>query len=299
VREKVSLFGPEGALLGIVTPPAPGANGHDGRTGVVILNSGVLHRIGPHRLTVKLARRLARAAFPVLRFDQSGVGDSRFQAATDSYDALAIRETRAAMDHLAAAAGVQRFVLAGLCSGADTSFATALEDERVVGVLLLDPYAYRTAGYFVRHIVERARHLDAWIGFARRGAIKARDLALSRLRRGGAGAGLDDQQTKEEVPDYVREFPPREVFAKGLRALVDRNVSVYIVYSGMLRTLHYNHHGQFESAFARYGLAGKVRCEWWPGVDHTFTALSWQQMLIDATARWASQLRGAGQQPAG
>src|SRR5205823_3052307 len=46
------------------------------RRAIVLLDAGATYRIGPNRLHVELARRLARDGDLVLRIDQSGIGDS-------------------------------------------------------------------------------------------------------------------------------------------------------------------------------------------------------------------------------
>ena len=43
---------------------------------IVIFNAGAVHRVGPNRMTVTLARRLAAMGLPSLRFDLEGLGDS-------------------------------------------------------------------------------------------------------------------------------------------------------------------------------------------------------------------------------
>src|SRR5690606_1367498 len=106
---------------------------------VLILNAGIIHRAGPNRLHVTLARALSAAGFPVLRVDLSGLGDSppREDGAAPLDAALA--DIRDILDTLQATRGVQRVVLMGLCSGADHSVIYAASDPRVVGVALLDP----------------------------------------------------------------------------------------------------------------------------------------------------------------
>ena len=67
MREHAFLFGETKSLLGITTEPAAGA-GDSSHPAVVLLNAGLVHRIGPNRLYVNTARRLADAGFTVLRF---------------------------------------------------------------------------------------------------------------------------------------------------------------------------------------------------------------------------------------
>jgi alpha/beta superfamily hydrolase len=68
------LFGRTRSLVGIITDP-PEAERDPQRPAIVCLNAGIIHRVGPHRLYVKMARTLAAMGFVVLRFDFSGIGD--------------------------------------------------------------------------------------------------------------------------------------------------------------------------------------------------------------------------------
>ena len=61
-------------MLGILSLPAPGTPTL--RTAVLIVVGGAQYRAGSHRQFVLLARRLAAAGYPVLRFDLPGMGDS-------------------------------------------------------------------------------------------------------------------------------------------------------------------------------------------------------------------------------
>jgi hypothetical protein len=79
-REKVVRFGREAKLVGILSEPQ-GAAGSAREPMVLLVNSGILHRVGACRFHVRLARRLAEDGVSALRFDFSGIGDSE-RAAT-------------------------------------------------------------------------------------------------------------------------------------------------------------------------------------------------------------------------
>src|SRR5215216_6718075 len=64
IRDEAVRLGPEGQLVGIVSYPVGGKTRTDGTPTVIVLNAGVLHRAGPHRLHVALTRRLAQLGFP-------------------------------------------------------------------------------------------------------------------------------------------------------------------------------------------------------------------------------------------
>ena len=62
-------MGKSGALFGILTRASASRE-----IGVLILNAGLLHHVGPFRLHVLLARLLGERGFTTLRMDQSGKG---------------------------------------------------------------------------------------------------------------------------------------------------------------------------------------------------------------------------------
>jgi pimeloyl-ACP methyl ester carboxylesterase len=137
MTEEVIRFGPFHALVGIVAKPDK-PNVDVDLPAVVMLNAGLMHRVGPNRIYVKIARALVRLGFMVLRFDFSGVGDSRPRTDHLPYLQSAPAEAKEAMDWLTAHHGVRRFVLMGHCSGAGFSYLLASQDERVVGAAVIN-----------------------------------------------------------------------------------------------------------------------------------------------------------------
>lgn len=121
------------SLVGIVHPTIRPA-----QTGVVIVVGGPQYRVGSHRQFVLLARALAAAGIPVLRFDVRGMGDSGgdFPGFEEIDDDIG-----AAIDAFSSAVpGLDRVVLWGLCDGASASLFYAHKDPRVGGLVLLNPW---------------------------------------------------------------------------------------------------------------------------------------------------------------
>src|ERR1700722_9569680 len=74
IHHRAVLLGTRKTLVGVMTEPDDYKS--DDRPVFVILNSGIIHRVGHHRMYVTLARALAGAGDQALRFDLSGIGDS-------------------------------------------------------------------------------------------------------------------------------------------------------------------------------------------------------------------------------
>jgi exosortase A-associated hydrolase 1 len=139
VHERAIVFGCEGEpLVGIVHAPRAGQPSTD--LGVVIIVGGPQYRAGSHRQFVLLARTLATAGYPVLRFDYRGMGDSG--GAARSFEQVN-HDIAAAIDTLQRQLpSVQRVVLWGLCDGASAAllYANATHDARVSGACVLNPW---------------------------------------------------------------------------------------------------------------------------------------------------------------
>ena len=280
MREKAVRFGKTKSLVGIVTE-APNGASRDGGPAVIMLNSGILHHIGACRLHVKLARALAPAGYTVMRFDHSGIGDSDARRETLPFEKSAVLDVQEAMDYLTATKGAREFVLMGLCSGADMSFKVAGADSRVVGMMQLDAWAYRTLGYWVRYYRDRVLNVSVWKHWLRRKLTRV-------VRRSGApGSALARPDADAVTPEYRRVFPPRDVVAAELQTLLQRGVHFFNVFSGGQGD-HFNYRGQHRAAFRSVDFRDQVRVEYLPDANHLFTGLDHQQFVVAATAEWMS-----------
>ncbi len=261
VREVVRRFGPDEQLVGIVSQPAAAA-----ATSVVILNAGVLHRVGPHRLHVVLARRLAERGFPTLRLDLGGIGDSIPSSHAATFRESAVADTRMAMSGLA----TPRCVLFGVCAGADNALATAQVDDRVAGIVLVDPYVYPSRQSKLRH-------------------LRARLAGMTPIETVGWGIGYVEQRLRRvaapAAPGGGREYPPIADFRHQLGALVAKGVQILAVYSGT-HGPKYNHADQLFEWFPE--LRGRIECVYHPAANHTFTELEAQAELIGVVDTWIS-----------
>jgi pimeloyl-ACP methyl ester carboxylesterase len=267
VREQVITLPPEGAVVAIATHPRRVSD----RPPIIFLNAGVLHRIGPHRQHVELARRFAGRDVAALRIDLAGIGDSPPHAEADSFRDSAIADTRAAMDALGAELGATQFVLFGLCSGADNALATAAVDPRVVGVVALDPPAYASRRARLRKV---AAMVPAWLA---RGELVERVVALARRRVGRASEPPDDAAGNR------REIPERAAHGEQLAALTERGVRILAIYTGVLGE-RYNHPAQL---FEHYpALRGRVEIGYFPEANHSFTERAAQAALSDLVVGW-------------
>ncbi|MEW6513546.1 MAG: hydrolase 1, exosortase A system-associated [Pseudomonadota bacterium] len=125
-------------LFGILAQPEQPEKLSD--LGIVIVVGGPQTRVGSHRQFVLLARALAAAGYPVLRFDVRGMGDSC--GAQRNFEALT-PDIGAAIDALQSASpAVKRIVLWGLCDAASAAllYCDETRDPRIAGLCLLNPW---------------------------------------------------------------------------------------------------------------------------------------------------------------
>lgn len=278
MREKVLRFGVERGLSGVLSEPTEAA---DGAPGVVLLNSGILHHVGPSRLYVSLARRLANDGHIALRFDFSGIGDSESRKDSLPFVESAPAETRAAMDLLQKKFGLHRFMLIGLCSGADMAFKVAGQDERVMGIVQLDPYAYRTPGYYMRRYGPKLLNPMAYVRSLRG---RRRNAEIARERASA------EHEATYTPPEYRRIFPPKEDVEAQLKALVARDVRMLNIFSDG-QPEHINHGAQYAKAFPSLDFRDLLTVEYVRHAEHTFTDLGDQARIEDLVARWAEATR--------
>lgn len=243
---------------------------------VLILNSGVMHHVGACRLSVKIARKLAENGILSIRFDLSGIGDSAPRTGSSSFHETAIAEITEVMNYLQEKRGITKFIAYGLCSGADASYDIALADERIIGIAQIDPYCYRTWSWYVRHYGPKLLKLRVWLN-----AIKVR--TVHKKKSLGFSKSVDEENL--EMPSYIREFPPRENVAAGMKELAARGVQIYSLFTGGQSEI-LNHVSQFQQSMTAVNFQNQLDVDYVPDMDHIITAPALQTYTRDSVCSW-------------
>lgn len=162
--EKIAQLDDTGRLAAIVTLPRAS---HDrplpNAVPVLVLGAGIIHKVGPSRASVELARFLASAGHAVCRFDLSGIGDSD-RARGGSLEENVQQDIRDAVSGLLdRCPGHEAVAVVGFCSGADNGFYWAGEDHRIKAVAMFDPTVHLTSGFHRRKTLDRLKSARSWM----------------------------------------------------------------------------------------------------------------------------------------
>ncbi|MES1925307.1 hypothetical protein [Salinisphaera sp. T31B1] len=270
--ETALKFGREDNLVGILGQPTQAVT--QTSPGVLFLNAGVEHRVGPRGLYTALARALNDAGYATLRFDFGGLGESRKPSIPVSSDrVIEMRsECATASDTLIRHAGVASVVVCGLCSGADDAFRYALSDSRVAGVAMIDGYALPTTGFRIRYYLQRLVSLRRWRNAWQRYLHSERQPDVP-----DPGLAADDL--------YFFAMPDRDALAGDLAQLLARDVQLFCVYSGGVQDV-YNYGSQFADAFPDLAFGSALSEHFVPAADHTFSRSDARAELIARLRDW-------------
>lgn len=284
MREEIVTIGKDVVLVGILTEPENVSLQAGKKPMVLLPNAGILHRVGPYRQWVNLARRLSDDGFPVFRFDLSGLGDSDMRNDVREDAERAIADIIEVMDHLDKHQGADSFVIIGLCSGADYGHPVAVVDKRVVGMFFIDGYGYRTRLWYVHHYLPRLFDV-------KRLGNRLRKLC-NRLLPARFSLSGDPSQLK--ATQYLREFPPHEQVQTELGQLVDRGVNMFFIYTnGVARYLNYAN--QFRAMFPKLKWKDKIQVVFYPESDHTFSLFVHRAKLEELIRGWMRRFGETGQ----
>lgn len=266
-REQVIAL--EGERFGLLAPSASPSD-----TAWVLLNAGAIHRAGPFRLHVHLARRLAAAGFPTLRYDQPGIGDSLRPA-----ERAPVELMRGVLDRLGELTGARRFVIGGICSAADAGWRLAVADPRVSGLVLLDGMALRGPWYRVGQLQLLLRRPPAsWLGSVGKA-----------LRRSRAAA---DPMAQAAADLALRDWPSPADARLQFGELLQRGVQVYAHYTGGAAN-YFLHPGQFRASFGAAAGQPGVAFHYWREADHLFMQPALRERLVGQLLDWSRARFGA------
>ncbi|HUA82017.1 MAG TPA: alpha/beta hydrolase [Dyella sp.] len=264
MQEQAFRFGRARHLVGIAGLPAPAA---PKAVGVIVLNAGLVHRIGPFRMHVEMTRRLNACGYPTLRFDLSTIGDSASSGESQTRKQQICADVSDAMTLLGEQAACKHFVLIGLCSGSQSAHMVACSDPKVAGAVFLDGYAYRTLGYRLRYYIPRMLDMKRWLRI------------LSRRKAPSDGSG---------DPPFTVAPLPQAVVRADFAGMLDRGLKLCLIYSGGI-SQYFNHARQFRECFGRVVSHPDVFTRFLKEADHTYIFTGDRNRLLDNVERWLSQ----------
>jgi exosortase A-associated hydrolase 1 len=265
-------------LYGVLSlPPEPAARG------VLIVVGGPQVRTGSHRQFTLLARSLAAAGIPAMRFDYRGMGDS--EGAMRDFEQVE-EDLRAAIDRFCAEVpGMRDVVLWGLCDGAAAAAMYAPADRRVAGLALLNPWVRTEQGAAkatLKHYY-RARLLDPglWKKIAG-GRFDAAAAARSfvGLARSAFGRTAEAAHAQQQAADASL---PERLYA----ALRRFDGKVLVMLSGADRTAQeFAGLASGSRDWQRLLDGAGVVCHTLPGADHTCSRREWHDQVVEWTGTW-------------
>lgn len=276
MNERAISFGESGALFGILcAPDVPDPQ----RPAVLIPNTGVVHRVGPGRMHVELARALAAAGVVSLRLDAAGLGDSE-RVAGRSTEAASL-DLCAAMDALDARNIARGYVLIGGHNGAHDAHQTARVDPRVTGAVFIDGYVHSTPRAWLNRTLQK-------FGGGHRGHIDPPSDGLHLTPRSG-----DALHDAADADIHWFDTPPHARMTADLVEFMRRQLALMYIYTGDVER-DYHYAAQLIDAFPLLRGYRRLTVRHVPEADHRHSRRVTREAMVDVLVDWVLSVRPAG-----
>tara|TARA_R110001583_G_scaffold143203_1_gene295322 strand:- start:33223 stop:34065 length:843 start_codon:yes stop_codon:yes gene_type:complete len=251
------------------------------KTGVLVVVGGPQYRVGSHRQFVHLARALAAEGIPVMRFDVTGMGDSEGdKKAFDQLDG----DISAAIDaFLMQTPALENVVLWGLCDGASAALIYAPQDDRVSGLLLVNPWLENTQAqaqtqlwdYYLKRLLN--------VGFWKKLLSGRVDISRSAGELGATVGSVAQQQVTQVTEDGYQQ--------RMLQAFQRLSVPCCWILSGNdLTAREFERQYRGDLRWQRASSNKRVSVEQHEAADHTFSTTAWKQWLNTVSLEFLTTL---------
>lgn len=290
-RERTVQFGRADHLNGVLTTPRGKGAGIEAI--MIMVNSGIVHRVGASRLYVDMARVLASDGVATLRFDLSGIGESDVPPGTDGIQEIVDADLDDAIEFARSREQDAPLIGLGLCSGAHDLVRAVRRGAPLAGVILLDLFGeYVNKSHVVRHYAGRFARIDSW-----KNALFHPVKAISKLGERVAATREDGVNRDDETSIGVRPVLTRKSLEELLDGVVEGGPDALFVFTAGLEE-NYNYRDQFADVFPEHAESERVTWNYISEANHMFTSEESRRVLLDTVTDWMSE-RGFRRAPQG
>ncbi len=266
------------------------------KTGVLIVNFGLLPRSGLGNMPVHFSDRLAEKGFPVFRFDFPGLGDTKGDLPI--YGQQQWRRIEAG-DHMQWGAvliqklmkkyNLDGIVIGGLCGGAVTSTYIAERlSNTVVGTILMEP-TYHVIGVAEDHIdKKKSRPGNQTNNWFRRTKEKLKKQLRTRINKSKHVEAFYSIYSRLKVTKFriLGHKPPsdvNELFYTSFKKLNDRNAPIlFITRKGKDREHYDLHYTGYSPRFFPQNIVWKTL----GNTNHMLVTGGGKQKVTDFIVEW-------------
>jgi exosortase A-associated hydrolase 1 len=265
--------------------------------GVLIIVGGPQYRAGSHRQFVLLARFLADNGFPVMRFDYQGMGDS--EGPPQTFSTIDEDIASAIENFYELCPEISGVVIWGLCDAASAALFYSYQDDRVKGLVILNPWVYSEQGAAKTHIkhyyLQRLMSPDFWrkilklqfnytqslsslIGTLKK-ILKKSDSPKEISNNNNRHSSFDPTVSKQNLPAYMRQ------------CLQSFKFPVLLILSGNdLTADEFRDLIKSDTKWAELLNESRVTTKSLKESDHTFSNATWKKQVSNWTLDWIKQL---------
>jgi uncharacterized protein len=257
--------------------------------GVLIVVGGPQYRAGSHRQFVLLARQLAEAGIPALRFDYRGMGDS--EGEVRSFEQVD-DDIRAAVDQFVREApAVREIVIFGLCDAACAALFYAHRDSRIRGLVLVNPWVRTSEGlakvylkhYYLSRLLDRALWQKIFAGrFEYRKAASSFFRTLAAVTSGRPRKSSMVLNASGAMCDHSAPLPDRML--EGFRRF--RGHVLFILSGNDLTAKEFLDMVNGAAEWREQLASPAVDCRTLQDANHTFSRRDWRDQLGQWIREW-------------
>ncbi len=283
VNERCAQFDCHGELLPAIVNTGNGTTNR----GVLIVVGGPQYRVGSHRQFVLLARALAKEGVPVFRFDYRGMGDAGGSLA--GFEAIHDDIAGAIDSFMSICPEVEEVVIWGLCDAATAAAFYAPHDNRIQGLVLLNPWVRSGEGeakayirhYYLQRLLSRGFWRKLLSGrFQIRNSLES---LIQMFKRAFGKEGMDGipGQSGECSAANTALAPRME------KALEQFDGKVLMFLSGNdLTAAEFNQTVLASPRFRRILEKKRFNIKQLKEADHTFSRKVWRDVVALETTHW-------------